>query len=73
LNQLIIIIIIIIILFKVLDQWHPLEKAQYPDYFAKRVELKKEYITWYVRKYGIDTYRSEIEGHVSLHDDHGHH
>jgi hypothetical protein len=71
LNQLI--IIIIIILFKVLDQWHPLEKAQYPDYFAKRVELKKEYITWYVRKYGIDTYRSEIEGHVSLHDDHGHH
>ena len=54
--------------------WHPLEKAQYPDYFARRVELKKEYITWYVRKYGIASYNSETHGHISLHgDDNGHH
>ncbi|KAK9737773.1 Complex 1 protein (LYR family) [Popillia japonica] len=27
-----------------IDYWHPLEKAQYPTYFAKREELKKKYI-----------------------------
>ncbi|XP_053970877.1 NADH dehydrogenase [ubiquinone] 1 beta subcomplex subunit 9 [Hylaeus volcanicus] len=27
----------------VLDYWHPMEKAQYPKYFARREELKKEY------------------------------
>lgn len=25
----------------VLDYWHPLEKAQYPDYFARREKRKK--------------------------------
>lgn len=28
----------------ILDYWHPLEKAQYPDYFAKRELRKKEYL-----------------------------
>ncbi|KAI8432772.1 hypothetical protein MSG28_013731 [Choristoneura fumiferana] len=28
----------------VLDYWHPLEKAQYPDYFRRRECRKKEYI-----------------------------
>ncbi|XP_054164323.1 NADH dehydrogenase [ubiquinone] 1 beta subcomplex subunit 9-like [Oppia nitens] len=27
-----------------LDHWHPLEKARYPYYFAKREQRKKEYI-----------------------------
>lgn len=27
-----------------LDIWHPLEKAQYPYYFERREQLKKEYI-----------------------------
>jgi len=26
------------------DLWHPLEKARYPFYFAKREQRKKEYI-----------------------------
>ncbi|XP_013191756.1 NADH dehydrogenase [ubiquinone] 1 beta subcomplex subunit 9 [Amyelois transitella] len=28
----------------VLDYWHPLEKAQYPEYFARREKRKCEYI-----------------------------
>ncbi|XP_050359790.1 NADH dehydrogenase [ubiquinone] 1 beta subcomplex subunit 9-like [Nymphalis io] len=28
----------------VLDYWHPLEKAQYPDYFKRREIRKSEYI-----------------------------
>lgn len=28
----------------ILDYWHPLEKAQYPDFFAKRELRKKEYL-----------------------------
>ncbi|CAH0730261.1 unnamed protein product, partial [Brenthis ino] len=28
----------------VLDYWHPLEKAQYPEYFKKREERKCEYM-----------------------------
>jgi len=52
----------------VLDLWHPMEKAQFPDYFSKRNELKKKHIDWYVKKYGITQYNPDIEGH--LHDDH---
>ncbi|XP_018335739.1 NADH dehydrogenase [ubiquinone] 1 beta subcomplex subunit 9-like [Agrilus planipennis] len=36
----------------VVDYWHPLEKAQYPDYFARREERKKEFIKNWVKKYG---------------------
>ncbi len=59
----------------ILDRWHPLEKAQFPDYFKRRAELKKEYIEWYVRKYGTDKFNPEIEGHIHFekHDDHDHH
>ncbi|XP_045460699.1 NADH dehydrogenase [ubiquinone] 1 beta subcomplex subunit 9 [Harmonia axyridis] len=35
----------------VLDYWHPLEKAQYPEYFAKREEMKKEYIKLWEKLY----------------------
>ncbi|XP_052842602.1 NADH dehydrogenase [ubiquinone] 1 beta subcomplex subunit 9-like [Drosophila gunungcola] len=35
-----------------LDFWHPLEKAQYPEYFAKREQRKKEYVTWWEKQYG---------------------
>jgi len=35
-----------------LDYWHPLEKAQYPEYFARREQRKKEYIEMWERQYG---------------------
>ncbi len=54
----------------VMDLWHPMEKAQFPDYFTKRNELKKNYIDWYVKKYGITGYNPEVEGHVHEFDDH---
>ena len=36
----------------VLDYWHPLEKAMYPEYFAKREERKAEYVKWWNSQYG---------------------
>ncbi|XP_054719526.1 NADH dehydrogenase [ubiquinone] 1 beta subcomplex subunit 9-like [Uloborus diversus] len=36
----------------VLDYWHPLEKAQYPEYFARREQRKLDYIERWERKYG---------------------
>ncbi|XP_035914894.1 NADH dehydrogenase [ubiquinone] 1 beta subcomplex subunit 9 [Anopheles stephensi] len=36
----------------VLDYWHPLEKAQFPDYFARREKRKEEYIVWWEKQYG---------------------
>lgn len=36
----------------ILDSWHPLEKAQYPKYFAKREERKKEYIAMWEKRWG---------------------
>lgn len=36
----------------VLDYWHPLEKAQYPEYFARREQRKKEYVVWWEKQYG---------------------
>ncbi|GLV36456.1 NADH dehydrogenase (ubiquinone) B22 subunit [Carabus blaptoides fortunei] len=36
----------------VLDYWHPLEKAQYPEYFARREQRKQEYIQLWEKKYG---------------------
>jgi len=36
----------------VLDLWHPSEKAQYPDYFARREQRKKEYVEMWEKKYG---------------------
>ena len=36
----------------VLDYWDPLEKAQYPEYFAKREQRKKEYMAWWDKQYG---------------------
>ncbi len=43
---------------QVLDFWHPLEKAQYPDYFARREQRKKEFIEWYDKKYGRPKWES---------------
>ncbi len=55
-----------------MDLWHPMEKAQFPDYFAKRTKLKKEYIEWYTKKYGITQFNPEVEGHIHVgeHNDH---
>ncbi|ODM91109.1 NADH dehydrogenase [ubiquinone] 1 beta subcomplex subunit 9 [Orchesella cincta] len=36
----------------VLDYWHPLEKAQYPEYFARREQRKKEYVDMWEKQYG---------------------
>lgn len=35
----------------VLDYWHPLEKAMYPKYFARREQMKNEYEEWYYKTY----------------------
>ncbi|KAJ2940843.1 hypothetical protein O0L34_g10104 [Tuta absoluta] len=36
----------------VLDYWHPLEKAQYPEYFKKRELRKQEFIKMWEKEYG---------------------
>ncbi|CAH1113592.1 unnamed protein product [Psylliodes chrysocephalus] len=36
----------------VLDHWDPLEKAQYPEYFARREQRKKEFVKMWEDKYG---------------------
>lgn len=36
----------------VVDYWHPLEKAQYPEYFARREQRKREYVKMWEEKYG---------------------
>ncbi|KAK3885747.1 hypothetical protein Pcinc_010059 [Petrolisthes cinctipes] len=39
----------------VLDYWHPMEKAQFPEYFARREQRKKEYVEWWEKTYGKPT------------------
>ncbi|CAH8652359.1 unnamed protein product [Heterobilharzia americana] len=34
------------------DAWHPLEKQQYPDFFAKREKNKEEFMKDWVKRYG---------------------
>ncbi|KAH8866642.1 NADH dehydrogenase [ubiquinone] 1 beta subcomplex subunit 9 isoform 3 [Schistosoma japonicum] len=36
------------------DTWHPLEKQQYPDYFARREKRKKKFIEAWVKRYGSE-------------------
>lgn len=36
----------------IVDYWHPLEKAQYPEYFARREQRKQEFIKQWQKKYG---------------------
>ncbi|XP_013191750.1 NADH dehydrogenase [ubiquinone] 1 beta subcomplex subunit 9 [Amyelois transitella] len=36
----------------VLDYWHPLEKAQYPEYFKRREQRKKEFVAMWEKQYG---------------------
>lgn len=43
----------------VLDYWHPLEKAEYPEYFKKREQRKKEFIAMWEKQYG----KYEDKGH----------
>ncbi|CAK1541380.1 unnamed protein product [Leptosia nina] len=38
----------------VLDYWHPLEKAQYPEYFKRREERKKEFVAMWEKEFGKD-------------------
>lgn len=44
----------------VLDYWHPLERAQYPDYFKRREQRKKEFLVWWEKQYGKP---SAAQGH----------
>lgn len=44
----------------VLDYWHPLEKAQYPEYFARREERKKEYVKYWEKLYGKTAHGSSL-------------
>jgi NADH dehydrogenase (ubiquinone) 1 beta subcomplex subunit 9 len=39
----------------IVDYWHPLEKAQYPEYFARREERKKQWLDMWDKKYGKGT------------------
>ncbi|CAH1991309.1 unnamed protein product [Acanthoscelides obtectus] len=39
----------------IVDYWHPLEKAQYPEYFARREQRKKEFLKLWEKKYGKAT------------------
>ncbi|CAK9807591.1 NADH dehydrogenase [ubiquinone] 1 beta subcomplex subunit 9 [Anthophora plagiata] len=43
----------------VLDYWDPIEKAQYPKFFAHREVLKKEYEEFYNKMYGDTTSEKE--------------
>ncbi|XP_044263198.1 NADH dehydrogenase [ubiquinone] 1 beta subcomplex subunit 9-like [Tribolium madens] len=36
----------------IIDHWHPLEKAQYPEYFARREQRKREYVKLWEKKFG---------------------
>ncbi|XP_014475183.1 PREDICTED: NADH dehydrogenase [ubiquinone] 1 beta subcomplex subunit 9 [Dinoponera quadriceps] len=45
----------------ILDYWHPLEKAMYPKYFARREQMKDEYIEWYMKKYPEEKKKIEEE------------
>uniref|UniRef100_T1ISA4 NADH dehydrogenase [ubiquinone] 1 beta subcomplex subunit 9 n=1 Tax=Strigamia maritima TaxID=126957 RepID=T1ISA4_STRMM len=36
----------------VLDGWHPLEKAMFPNYFATREKRKDEFIKFWEKKFG---------------------
>lgn len=39
----------------ILDYWHPLEKAQYPDYFARREQRKKQFLDMWDLQHGKGT------------------
>ena len=43
----------------ILDYWHPLEKAQYPEYFARREQRKKEYL----EKWDLQHGKGITDGH----------
>ncbi|EZA52290.1 hypothetical protein DMN91_007050 [Ooceraea biroi] len=44
----------------VMDYWHPLEKACYPKYFARREQMKNEYIEWYFKTYPEEKEKQKI-------------
>ena len=51
----------------VLDHWHPYQKAQYPEFFARREEIKEEYLKLYEETYG-----DLLKGlHIEKHSTHG--
>ncbi|VDN37493.1 unnamed protein product [Dibothriocephalus latus] len=39
-------------LCRLVDNWHPLEKLQFPDYFARREKRKAEFVERWKLRYG---------------------
>jgi len=54
----------------VLDLWHPLEKAFYPDYFDRREKRKQEFIDRWHKKYGTPSQEDIDEAIWFYKDDH---
>lgn len=53
----------------VVDCWHPLEKARYPHYFAKREAAKEAYAKLYEKRWGINPIEAlGITHHVDVED-----
>lgn len=46
-----------------LDYWHPMEKAQYPDYFERREKRKQQYVEWWQKQYGPPSHDDLHGGH----------
>lgn len=42
----------------VLDYWPEEERAQYPEYFARREQRKKEYVDYWQNKFGVEAKES---------------
>ncbi|KAF9800240.1 hypothetical protein SFRURICE_010000 [Spodoptera frugiperda] len=43
----------------VIDYWHPLEKAHFPEYFKRREQRKKEFIAMWEKEYGTADKKEE--------------
>lgn len=46
-----------------LDHWHPYDKAAYPEFFAKREEMKEEFLKLHEETYGDPVKNLGIERH----------
>lgn len=45
----------------VVDFWHPLEKAQYPEYFARREQRKAEFIEMWKKTFLPPSCEEDVE------------
>ena len=40
-----------VFIFQVYDMWHPMDKAKYPEFFARRELNKRKFIKWWDKTY----------------------